>query len=140
MIGGVNLPPPGWLSLFEPWSGHLSQGCCPLPFFPSIGRYGAAPPRGARQPRLNTAIARACTHCYTVCVPTYLFTSRQDPLVCVVTPDPTGAALPAAWGPWDRTEAPWDGQEAGFVAGVRELLEERVVNLPNDDEPLPTRH
>ena len=70
-------------------------------------------------------------------MPSYLFTSRQNPMLCVVTPYPTGASLPAQYGPWDRTDAPWDGQHARFVAGVREMLEEREVDLPDDDDPPP---
>jgi hypothetical protein len=55
-------------------------------------------------------------------------------MVCVVTPDPTGASLPAQYGPWDLTEAPWDGQDAGLVASVREMLEARETDLPDDDD------
>jgi len=62
-------------------------------------------------------------------MPSYLFTSRQKPMLCVVTPDPSGASLPARYGPWDRTEAPWDGRDAALVVGVRELLDAREEAL-----------
>jgi hypothetical protein len=71
-------------------------------------------------------------------MPSYLFTSRQNPMLCVVTPDPTGASLPAKYGPWDRTETPWDGQDAGLVADVREMLEAREADLPDDDDEAPS--
>jgi hypothetical protein len=48
-------------------------------------------------------------------------------MVCAVTPDPTGAALPVKYGPWDRAEAPWDGRHAGLVADIRGLLEDRAA-------------
>ena len=88
----------------------------------------------------NTTIARLGFRRYAQSVSSYLFTSRRDPLLCVITPDSTGGALPAEWGPWDRTEAPWDGQDANLVAGVREMLEEREGDLPDDDGGPPTRH
>jgi hypothetical protein len=52
---------------------------------------------------------------------------RRNPMVCAVTPDPTGAALPVKYGPWDRAEAPWDGRHAGLVADIRGLLEDRAA-------------
>jgi hypothetical protein len=64
----------------------------------------------------------------------YLFTSRQNPLVCVVSDDPTGGSLPAQLGPWDRTETPWGGQDADLIAGIRKFLEALEAG-PEDDEP-----
>jgi hypothetical protein len=71
-----------------------------------------------------------------------LFTSRQNSMVCVVSLGSTGASLPAQYGRWDRTDVPWDGQRAAFVAGVRELLDAReneVQDYESDARP-PVRH
>lgn len=71
----------------------------------------------------------------------YLFTSRRNPEVCVVTPDPAGETLPAQWGPWDRTDVAWDGQHADLLANIRELLEALVAGDVEDyDEPSAVRH
>lgn len=56
----------------------------------------------------------------------------------MVSDDPTGDSLPLRLGPWVRTDAPWNGQHAGFVAGIRELLETRE-DQARDDEPPPLR-
>jgi hypothetical protein len=70
----------------------------------------------------------------------YLFTSRRDPMLCVVSDDPTGESLPAKYGPWDRTEVPWDGEDAGLVAGIREMLEEREVGSMDDGSAPPAEY
>jgi hypothetical protein len=62
--------------------------------------------------------------------PTYdeLPVSAESDGVCGHSrPDPTGAALPVKYGPWDRAEAPWDGRHAGLVADIRGLLEDRAA-------------
>ena len=71
-------------------------------------------------------------------MPSYVFTSTKHPTVCMVSDDPTGDSLPLRLGPWVRTDAPWNGQHAGFVAGIRELLETRE-DQARDDEPPPLR-
>jgi hypothetical protein len=68
----------------------------------------------------------------------YLFTSRQNPMLCMVSNDPSGESLPARWGPWDRSETPWDGQDAGLVAGVRALLEARERQAADDEDDAPS--
>jgi hypothetical protein len=54
----------------------------------------------------------------------HIFTSLRNPMVCVMTTDASGESLPAEWGPWVKTTAPWDGKDAGFIAGIRDALEE----------------
>jgi hypothetical protein len=56
---------------------------------------GRGRPLLERLPASLTTFARVVLSCYTPDVPSYLFTSRQNPLLCVVTPAPTGASLPA---------------------------------------------
>jgi len=70
----------------------------------------------------------------------YLFTSRRDPMICVVSDDSTGKSLPARYGPWDRTEVAWDGQDASLVAGIRELLEARAMDIVEDEAPVPPEY
>jgi len=68
-------------------------------------------------------------------MPSYVFTSTKNPMVCMVSDDPTGDSLPARLGPWVRTEAPWDGQDADFVAGIREVLETWEDEAWGDEPP-----
>jgi hypothetical protein len=70
----------------------------------------------------------------------YLFESRKYPLICAISPDPTGESLPAQWGPWDRTDAPWNGEHPGFLIGLRELMGDWLTDVREDDEPPATWH
>ena len=72
-------------------------------------------------------------------MPSYVFASAKHPTVLMVSDDPTGRSLPSHLGPWIRTDAPWDGQDAHFVASIREMLEASEDDA-SDDEPRLGRH
>jgi hypothetical protein len=72
-------------------------------------------------------------------ISSYVFSSTKNPMVCVVSGDPTRESLPPTLGPWVRTEAPRGGQDADFPAGIREVLE-TGEDKTWDGEPPPLRN
>ena len=58
-------------------------------------------------------------------------------MLCIVSDDASGGSLPTRRGLWDRTEMSWVGQDAGPIAGVRELSEAREHRAADDQDNAP---